>query len=95
MKKKYIPNLGIAEVSEFIPNLDEIKKIENFEKQAEKDIKKIKSHGGKRFGAGRKPKMGVVLSFQIRVSEQEKEFIQYAREHNLNYKSIMANEALS
>jgi len=30
-------------------------------------------------GAGRKPANGVVLKFQIRVSEKEKNFLNYAR----------------
>ena len=45
--------------------------------------------GGKRPGAGRKPTNGVVLKFQIRVSEKEKEFIDYARVHKLNYDELM------
>lgn len=45
--------------------------------------------GGKRSGAGRKPINGVVLKFQIRVSEKEKEFINYARTHKLNYDELM------
>ena len=47
--------------------------------------------GGKRAGAGRKPTNGVVLAFQIRVSEKEKEFIKFARSHNLNYDELMQN----
>ena len=56
--------------------------------QADKEIEEIK-WGGKRKGAGRKPKNGVVLKFQVRVSEKEKEFLQYARSHNLNYDDFM------
>ncbi len=46
-------------------------------------------HGGKRTGAGRKLKTGNILKFQIRVSEKEKKFINYAREHKLDYDSLM------
>lgn len=56
--------------------------------EIEKEVEEIK-WGGKRAGAGRKPANGVVLSFQIRVSEKEKEFINYARLHNLNYDDLM------
>ena len=53
--------------------------------------KKKYGRGGKRIGAGRKPANGVVLAFQIRVSEKEKEFLHYARSHNLNYDELMQN----
>ena len=56
--------------------------------QADKEIKEIK-WGGKRAGAGRKPTNGVVLKFKIRVSEKEKEFLNYARAHNINYDDLM------
>ena len=55
----------------------------------EKYYKETFKHGGKRKGAGRKPKTGVVLKFQVRLSAKEKEFINYAREHNLNYDELM------
>ncbi len=45
--------------------------------------------GGPRENAGRKQKFSQPLKFQIRVTEEEKEFISYAREHNFNYSSIM------
>ena len=51
--------------------------------------KQTYGRGGKRAGAGRKPIGGVVLKFQIRVSEKEKEFINFARLHNLNYDELM------
>lgn len=47
------------------------------------------AHGGKRKNAGRKPKFAQPLRFQIRVSKEEKEFIAYAREHNIDYSSLM------
>ena len=45
--------------------------------------------GGKRKNAGRKTKTGTVLKFCLKVSEKEKEFINYARSHNLNYDELM------
>ena len=51
--------------------------------------KETYGRGGKRKGAGRKPTNGVVLNFQIRVSEKEKEFINFARTHNINYDDLM------
>lgn len=59
------------------------------EESGEKYYKETYGRGGKRKGAGRKPATGVVLKFQIRVSEKEKEFIQYARSHNLDYDNLM------
>ena len=46
-------------------------------------------HGGTRANAGRKQKFGSKLKFQIRVTEEEKEFINFAREQHLNYASLM------
>ncbi len=51
--------------------------------------KQTYGRGGRREGAGRKPANGVVLKFQIRVSEKEKEFINFARIHKLNYDELM------
>lgn len=45
--------------------------------------------GGPRKNAGRKQKFSQPLKIQIRVTEEEKEFISYAREHNFNYSSLM------
>ena len=59
------------------------------EESGEKYYKEAFGHGGKRAGAGRKPTNGVILKFQIRVSEKEKEFLKYARSHNLDYDSLM------
>lgn len=55
----------------------------------EKYYKETYGRGGRREGAGRKPTNGVVLKFQIRVSEKEKEFLKYARLHNLDYDALM------
>lgn len=46
-------------------------------------------HGGARKNAGRKQKFSMPLKFQIRVTKEEKDFINYAREHHLNYSSLM------
>lgn len=63
---------------------------EEFEKlSGDNYYKQTYGRGGKRAGAGRKPANGVVLAFQIRVSEKEKEFINFARSHNLNYDDLM------
>ena len=56
--------------------------------EIEEEVEKIK-WGGKRKGAGRKPKNGNVLEFRIRVTEKEKEFINYARSHKLDYDELM------
>ena len=46
--------------------------------------------GGRRKGAGRKPKdKDKLLCFNIRVSLEEKIFLQYARKHNLDYSQLM------
>lgn len=46
-------------------------------------------HGGARENAGRKQKFALPLKFQIRVTKEEKDFITYAREHNINYSALM------
>ncbi len=55
--------------------------------QADKEINEIK-WGGRRAGAGRKPK-GEVLQFTRRLTEKENKFIDYARAHNINYDDLM------
>ena len=57
----------------------------------EKFEKEVKStRGGARVGAGRKKKdSDNILQFQVRVSKREKEFLKYARAHNLNYDDLM------
>ena len=52
-------------------------------------------HGGKRPGAGRKQKLGSPLKFQIRVTEEEKEFISYACEHKFDYKKVMEQNRIA
>ena len=39
--------------------------------------------------ARRKQKFSSPLKFQIRVTKEEKDFLIYAREHNLNYTDLM------
>ena len=45
-------------------------------------------HGGARENAGRKLKFSHPLKFQIRVTQEEKEFISFARENHLNYSTL-------
>ena len=63
--------------------------IERQQKIREMVAKEVKKWGGKRKGAGRKPKTGNVLEFRIRVSKKEKDFIDYARSHKINYDDLM------
>ena len=49
------------------------------------------THGGARENAGRKTKFNLPLKFQVRVTQEEKDFLQYAREHNFNYSAAMKN----
>ncbi|HPT40976.1 MAG TPA: hypothetical protein PLG15_01160 [Candidatus Gastranaerophilaceae bacterium] len=70
------------ELIKALPNARKQKIIENSDKE-------IVKWGGKRRGAGRKPINGVVLEFRINVSQQEKEFINYAREHKIDFKELM------
>ena len=43
------------------------------------------SRGGKRIGAGRKTKFSTPLKYQIRVTQQEKDFINMARANNFDF----------
>ena len=74
-----------------ILNIEKEKDVENYNKIIEiVEEKKLAyiGRGGKRAGAGR-PKKETVLNIQIRVSQEEKDFLKYARLHNLDYKSLM------
>ncbi|MDR1168316.1 MAG: hypothetical protein LBK53_05435 [Heliobacteriaceae bacterium] len=84
MKKPY--TLDDFDRDNFTPE-----EIEQMDREVAEEVAKIR--GGKRAGAGRKPKTGFVLQFQVRLSEKEKEFIQYAREHNINYDNLMRKQA--
>ena len=56
--------------------------------EVENEVKRVR--GGARIGAGRKKKdEDNVLKFQVRVSKKEKNFLNYARLHNLNYDDLM------
>lgn len=56
----------------------------------EKYYQETYGRGGARPGSGRKKKNpDNVLQFQVRVSQKEKDFLKYAREHNLDYDSLM------
>ena len=74
---------------EMKPEYTQITREEWEEESGEKYYKETYGRGGRREGAGRKPTNGVVLKFQVRVSEKEKEFLKYARSHNLNYDELM------
>lgn len=73
---------------EMKPEYTQITREEWEEESGEKYYKETR-RGGKRKGAGRKPANGVVLKFQVRVSEKEKEFLNYARWHHLDYDELM------
>ena len=53
------------------------------------DYAKEFGHGGARENAGRKLKFSHPFKFQIRVTQEEKEFISFARENHLNYSALM------
>ena len=46
-------------------------------------------HGGARENAGRKPKYSKPLTIQMRVTQEEKDFLAYARERRLSFASLM------
>ena len=75
--------------TEVLPNETIITEEEYAELSGDNYYKSNFGHGGKRAGAGRKPKTGVVLQFQVRLSAKEKEFINWARSHNFNYDEPM------
>lgn len=54
-------------------------------------LKILKEHGwgGARANSGRKTATGKVLKFTKRLSEDEVRFINYAREHHINYDDLM------
>ena len=75
--------------TDILPDETLISEAEYNELSGENYYKETFCHGVKRRGAGRKPQNGIVLKFQMRVSEKEKEFLNYARSHNLNYDELM------
>ena len=81
-------------MKELKTNDDLIKELLTPEEQSEvyAYVKKevAKYWGGNRENSGRKRKDSAkVLKFQVRVPAKEKEFLKYAREHNLNYDELM------
>lgn len=62
--------------------------IQELHKEINEEIEKIK-WGGKRKNAGRKAKTGVILSFTARLTEEEKEFIEYSRKNKLHLRELM------
>lgn len=72
--------------------IEELKQtdLESYNEIKENTEEVKKTWGGKRIYAGRKPKNPEnVLNFQMKVSERERKFLYYAREHNINYDDIM------
>ena len=64
---------------------EEIAEIEN---DVKKEVARIR--GGKREGSGRKTVIkGKILKFTKRLTDEEVKFIDYAREHHLNYNELM------
>ena len=49
----------------------------------------VSKWGGKREGAGRRTKTGTTLKITVRLSENEKRFIEYARDHNINLEKLI------
>lgn len=51
--------------------------------------KNVAKWGGVRANSGRKRVTGQVLDFTKRLTEKEARFIDYAREHNINFDDLM------
>lgn len=63
--------------------------IESYNEIKENTEEYKKKRGGLRQNAGRKRLKELSLTFTIRVDAEEKEFIAYARKHNINFKELM------
>ena len=74
--------------SQLLPDELIITEEEYKELSGENYYKKHFGRGGKREGAGRKPS-ACAWTITKRVSEQEKNFINYIRSNNLNYDELM------
>ena len=75
-------------LNEIMNNLLTEEEIKEVNTEAQKEIKRLR--GGKREGSGRKTVVqGKVLKFTKRLTDEEALFIDYAREHNLNYQDLM------
>jgi len=77
--------------SELLPDEKIISEKEYLRKSGLGTYQKTLGHGGVRENAGRKIKFSSPLKFQIRVTQEEKDFLAYARKNNLNYTSLMNN----
>ena len=80
--------------SKIVTNDDLIKMLpEDEQKQihaeAEAIISKYKGRGGKRENSGRPRTAAKILKFTKRLTEDEARFIDYAREHHINYDDLM------
>ena len=75
--------------SELSPDEKIISEKEYLKKSGLANYAKEFGHGGARKNAGRKQKFGSPLKFQIRVTQEEKDFITYAREHHISYTAMM------
>lgn len=76
-----------------ITNNDLMKELltsEDIAEVKEEVLNEVKNfRGGKREGSGRKLITGKVLKFTKRVTDEEARFIDYAREHHINYEDLM------
>ncbi|MCD7878943.1 MAG: hypothetical protein LUG16_03295 [Candidatus Gastranaerophilales bacterium] len=57
--------------------------------EVEAVVLKYKGRGGKRENSGRPRTTAKILKFTKRLTEDEAKFIDYAREHNINYYDLM------
>ncbi len=66
-----------------------VQEANKIKENVEREVKKYK-WGGARKNSGRKPVDETkVLKFTKRLTEKEKQFIDYARAHNINYDDLM------
>lgn len=93
MKYKYVKDsqgfVYKKPANEVAPDEVEISKDEFRKLSGDEYYEQHFTHGGRREGAGRKVKFNQKLEYQIRVTEEEKAFIAYAREHNFDYVAAM------
>ncbi|MBQ0165564.1 MAG: hypothetical protein KBT02_00470 [Treponema sp.] len=75
--------------SEVLPDDKILSEKEYLKKSGLAAYEKKFGHGGARENAGRKQKFGSPLKFQIRVTQEEKDFLTYAREKHLDYAALM------
>ena len=75
--------------SELSPDEKIISEKEYLKKSGLANYAKEFGHGGARKNSGRKQKFESPLKFQIRVTQEEKDLISFARENHLNYSTLM------